>query len=450
MKKTILKITLLTTTFLFFSASNIGARGNFNLNSITVSDIGRFDGHSPRHGTRHSLDFSEEFGDGGIFNFIRRKDKKEWTIMVYINAKNDLEEYGLKDINEMEMIGSSDKVNVVVEIGRMDGFDSSENDWTGAKRYFIQKDDNTSSITSPVLADLGKVDMGDWKHLVDFGVWAKALYPAEKYMLIVWNHGTGWEKNSKSGKNKGLSYDFETKNHFTTPELAKALKKIGKLDVYASDACLMQMASVGYEIKDNITYIVGSEAIEPKDGYIYNTLLEPIISNPEITPYRAAKVLVDAYSDYYQSISKKSTQSFIKTSELEKLIILMDDWACAAIQSKEKDLIIGCIYLTQKYFKLDNKDLYHFVSIVTAKTLTENLKKKGEVLMRHIKENAVAYSRYTDSSRTWWNYSNSRGIAVYLPISQYDSDYDELKIAQQSYWDEFIQWYLTSLSADKI
>jgi len=51
----------------------------------------------------------------GLFS----KADKEWTIMVFVNGKNNLETYALKDMNEMEMIGSSDKVNVVVQIGRM-------------------------------------------------------------------------------------------------------------------------------------------------------------------------------------------------------------------------------------------------------------------------------------------------------------------------------------------
>ena len=377
---------------------------------------------------------------------------KEWTIMIYVNAKNDLEKYGLKDVNEMEMIGSSDKINVVVELGRMDGYDSSEGDWTGSRRYLIQKDDSTSTITSPVLADLGKVDMGDWKHLVDFGVWAKTKYPAKKYMLIVWNHGNGWTKSLKSIVNKGISYDFETNNHFTTPQLGMALKEIGRLDVYASDACLMQIFSVSYEIKGDITYVVGSPETEPGDGYTYNTMLKPIISNPEITPYRAAKVLVDAYSDHYQSIDKASTQSFIRTSSFEKLLILLDDWAYAATQSKEKALIKKSVYKAQKYAVPDNKDLYHFLSLVTAETMNADVKEKGKALMNYIERHLVVYSRYTNSSGNWWSgpvdYSNSHGLAVYLPKVSYNSNYDELKIAQQSYWDEFIKWYLVSLSAD--
>src|SRR3989339_803156 len=79
------------------------------------------------------------------------RPEKEWTIMVFVNAKNNLESYGLKDMNEMEMIGSGDKYNVVVELARMKGFDSSEGDWTTSRRYLVKKDNDTGKITSPVV-----------------------------------------------------------------------------------------------------------------------------------------------------------------------------------------------------------------------------------------------------------------------------------------------------------
>lgn len=111
---------------------------------------------------------------------------KEWTIMVYVNAKNNLETYGLKDVNEMEMTGSSDKVNIVVEMGRMKGYNDSDGDWTGVRRYLVRRDTDAAAITSPVLSEFS-ADMGDYRHLIEFGRWAKAEYPAKKYMLVVWN-----------------------------------------------------------------------------------------------------------------------------------------------------------------------------------------------------------------------------------------------------------------------
>ncbi len=372
----------------------------------------------------------------------KTKGSAEWTIMIFVNSKNNLERYGLKDVNEMEMIGSSDKVNVVVEMGRMSGYDSSEGDWKGTRRYLIQKDDNINSVTSPVVEDLGKTDMGDWRELAKFAKWAKEKYPAKKYMLTVWNHGGGWEKSIET--TKGISYDEETGNHMNTPQLGMAINEIGRLDIYSSDACLMQMVSVDYEIKDNVTYIVGSEETEPGDGYTYDTMLGPIVSNPDITAYQAAKVVVDAYSDHYMDQGSAFTQSMVRTSSFPKLLNLMNEWAYAVTEAGDKTIVKSAVSSAQNYALTDSKDLYHFVSLVGEKTANSGVKEKGEELMTYIKRSVVGHNRWNSSSGGWYgpeDYSNSNGIAVYLPGYSYNSNYDELKFAKYSNWDEFVKWY---------
>jgi hypothetical protein len=46
---------------------------------------------------------------------------KKWTVMVFLNAANNLEPYGIEDMNEMEKIGSTRDVNVVVELAALQG-----------------------------------------------------------------------------------------------------------------------------------------------------------------------------------------------------------------------------------------------------------------------------------------------------------------------------------------
>jgi len=70
----------------------------------------------------------------------KRDALKEWTVMVFVNAKNNLESYGLKDVNEMEMVGSTDKVNIIAELGRISGYSSEDGDWTGCRRLYVTKD----------------------------------------------------------------------------------------------------------------------------------------------------------------------------------------------------------------------------------------------------------------------------------------------------------------------
>ncbi len=371
------------------------------------------------------------------------KAQKEWTVMVFLNAKNDLERFGIKDMNEMEMVGSSDMVNIVVEMGRIKGYDSSNGDWTGVKRFLIQKDNDTNIINSPVVQEMGERDMGDYKNLADFVKWAKKNYPAKKYMLIVWNHGSGWEKGMTRAT-KGISYDEATGHHMNTPQLGMALKEAGKVDVYGSDACLMAMAEVIYEIKDSATYIVGSEETEPGDGYTYNTFLAPLIAKPAMGPAELAKTAVDAYSDHYRDIGEGSTQAYVRADKIDDFLKAVNEFAYALSQSGEKQVVKDAMNQAQSYAISENKDLYHFAQLVVAKTQNADVKAKGQALMTFIKDKLVAHNRTNNSEGGWWgpvSYEDSHGVAIYMPSSGLGSGYDELAWAKYSNWDEFIKWY---------
>ena len=117
------------------------------------------------------------------------KKLPEWTILVYLAADNDLAEYGLEDLNEMETVGSSKEVNIVVQF---DGSADYTPEAASSKRYFIEKDDDFEKVTSPVVEDLGEVDMGQRKTFTKFLRWGVSQYPARKYFVVLWNHGDGW------------------------------------------------------------------------------------------------------------------------------------------------------------------------------------------------------------------------------------------------------------------
>ena len=359
------------------------------------------------------------------------KVDKEWTVMVFINAKNNLEKYGLLDMNEMEMIGSTDKVNVVTELGRMSGYDSSDGNWISSRRYLVTKDANMTKIASPVVKDLGKVDMGDYKHLIDFVNWAKTNYPAKKYMLVVWNHGAGWIK-SRGLEVKGISYDDETGNHINTPQLGMALKAMGKIDVYGSDACLMQMPEVNYEIKDYVDYIVGSEETEPGDGYTYNMLLGPLVAKPTMDGAELGKLAVDAYADHYGT--QDHTQSLVRASAMNGLVPVVDSFVKAAMAANEKALVNTALGGAQSYAYAENKDLWHFLSLYGASSKDANAKAAAKSLQDYLTGTLILHNRVNS------NYADSHGLSIYMPPSP-NSSYNELAWAKASQWDEFINWY---------
>jgi hypothetical protein len=367
----------------------------------------------------------------------KQSDAADWTVMVYVNAKNNLEQFGLLNVNQMEMVGSTDKVKIAVELGRMSTYDAGDGGWKGERRYIIQKDNDPGHISSPVLQEIAKADMGDWHHLVDFVNWAKKTAPAQHYMLIVWNHGSGWDKLSLSKDNwlRGISYDDETGNHMSTPDLGKALAAIGKLDIYASDACLMQMAEVDYQVKDNASYVIGSEETEAGDGYPYDAFLAPLVAKPGMNALELSQITVKSYRDHYASGGAGATQSAVDSATLPKLMSLLDGWTKAVMAANEADVVKNARSQAQHFDTEDNKDLLNFVSLVDAATKDQAVKSQGAQLEDFL-ANSVIVSNGADGA----SMANAKGLAIYLPDSGYDSDYNELTWAKDGTWPKFVQW----------
>jgi len=179
-------------------------------------------------------------------------EKAQWTMMVFINADNNLDRFGVLDVQEMEKAGLSKDFNIVVQLDRLNK-ETRRYDVTG--RAADAKADDWG-ISAKMVQKMGEADMGDYKEMVNFVKWSAENYPAEKYLLVIWNHGAGWKKRANETV-KGISYDDQSHNHMTTPQLGLAMQSIAgvlgkQLDILSMDACLMQMVEVLYEVRENV------------------------------------------------------------------------------------------------------------------------------------------------------------------------------------------------------
>jgi len=239
--------------------------------------------------------------------------KKKWTVMVFLNAANNLEPFGIEDLNEMEKIGSSREVNVVVELAR---YYSKLKSPPASNAYFANplaerprvfyygldnepgvSDDDDVRIRSVLKFKGSKTDAGRPESLADFARWAIDHYPADHYALVIWNHGAGWS---------GVSYDDNTRHGMDLPEVRTALEQIcsalgdGRhVDVLDFDACLMATLEVGYELKDTVDFLVASQAVEPGDGMPYDDYLKWLVTYPSAPPVSFAKAMVESYVRSY-------------------------------------------------------------------------------------------------------------------------------------------------------
>jgi hypothetical protein len=365
---------------------------------------------------------------------------RKWTFMVYLNADNDLEEFGIQDVNEMEMVGSSSEVDIVVQMDRSPLYDTSNGNWTGARRMRIIHDTDSAIISSPVLQDLGATDMGDWRVLHDFVVWGMTNYPAEHYAVVIWNHGAGWRAAPQASPvTRGVSYDWTSGTNISVLDLPRALDVQPRLDLIAWDASLMQMVEIAYQLRHYGRVMVGSEESPPGEGYAYQTFLASLVATPTMTPEQFAGEIVTQTLSYYAGIGHTGalTQSAVALDQMDTLALALNGFAAALATAMPaySAAITSARTQAQHYAYPDNKDLYHFAQLISQYVPQASVVQSAQQVMTAVNTAVLAEDHNSSSP-------NSHGLAIFVPSSTnytyYRSSYQQLELSTNTAWDDWL------------
>lgn len=258
-------------------------------------------------------------------------NKAKWTVLTYIAAHNDLNNYGRNSLNELLAVGSTSEV----VLGAL--YDGK----SGAGRYVMGDPGGVEWQKQ-----LGRVDSGDPDELIQTAKWLFEKYPAERYGLVLWSHGTGWEpseieeiatevrpaaardaaeskeRSSAPGSralfrttvrsllkpekpiDRAILFDDGTGHSLDTLELSRVTDSIAKtigqpLDVLGMDACLMANLEVAYELRKTVRYLVASEELVPAHSWPYKEIFGALRANFTMKGAELAKLVVDRYIAYY-------------------------------------------------------------------------------------------------------------------------------------------------------
>lgn len=397
---------------------------------------------------------------------------KEWTFMIFMAADNNLEAATAIDINEIEKYGSSDKINFLAQIDRNGNFSSnSELKWSGARRFYIIRDKNAKKMSSPAIEDLGNVDMADPETLIDFVTWAHTNYPAKRYALILWNHGTGWKEIQPSimeadageiGLPSGManiidnisyniSYDDTSKSSMNIPTLGETLALIkdvlGKpIDLLGFDACLMQMVEVSWTAAPYALCQVGSPDQEPERGWPYDLIAAEMHKKPGIEPLELGKVIADVYNKSYMSGSQGNTAvvlSVIDMSKSEAFRSDLDSFCNAAKRNiTDIDKFEAARDAALKYSYGDYIDLGHFLSLVTKSSVKAETRAAASQLLKTIIGEKKSGGYVAKISANGEKFKETRGLSIFFPTRQgfktYRTRYKEHAIAKETEWFNFL------------
>ena len=409
----------------------------------------------------------------------------EWTILLYQDADDEmLEQDILIDFNEAEVIGSSDEVNIVAQVDRFDGGYDGMGDWTSTKRFYVTQDSDLENIGSEELDDLGETNMADSQTLVDFIVWAVDNFPAQKYALIMSDHGAGWPGGWNDPDPGGLGPDAVAVaelfgvDGMWLMELDQALGEardqtgLDKFDLIGFDACLMSQLEVFSAVAPHGRYSVASQELEPGVGWAYAGFLQQLTDNPAMSGADLAAAIVSTYIDgdarvvddnarramlessfggseasaeeLASFLGQDVTLTAVDLAEIPTVNAAVDNLAAALIAIDPNAVAEARAY-AQSFESVFGEempspyiDLFNFIQLVVQFSGDADVTAAAEEVAAALNQAIIAEKHGPERP-------GATGITIHFPTSELHSIADDVgyttvaaRFADESQWDEFL------------
>lgn len=383
----------------------------------------------------------------------------KWTVLVYMAGDNNLEGEGRGDLREMATIGSTDAVNVIVQ------FDTEAN---GTTRYLVRKGAPETVQTLP------GVNCGDPKTLTDFLKWGRTNYPADRFALVVWNHGGGWESwdgidyeankepaaererslkqlrrsvfrttakrvSRMSTRDRAIAMDCGSQDYLDNRELRLGVKRGlpagGKLDLLGMDACLMSCLEVAYEMRQTARVLVASQETEPGEGWDYRTLLAELTANPDMDGATLARSVVRTYGEFYAAESGAVTQSAIDLSSMlttRKAIDKMADALLAEFDTSVFALEHAALRAQSYQHHPQYRDLGHVCSLMLGRLPAGGAAARTTQAVLDLLPKSAVLANIAQGL----DVAHSSGLSIFLPptLMAWPKEYGDLRFAREGRW----------------
>lgn len=411
-------------------------------------------------------------------NAVRRK----WTVAVWVAGDNNLESFGETDLGEMKSVGSTDDVTVVAQFDRM-GDEQT-------RRYVLRAN---TPLEDDVVAELGETNTGDPAIATDFFTWAFGEWQSEKRLAVIWNHGSGIDETDiyaravtrglrierasdadgdaipharvrevassghrravfattveKAVSSRAIAYDDTARDFLDNDELKRVLTEVvhnvgDRIDVLGFDACLMNLVEVSYQLRGTVDHIVGSEEVEPGDGWPYDGVLSELAGSPDLTPRDAAKQFVQKYMDSYRG-DDTVTQSAVDVSRVESVAEAASGFAdaCVPLIDSREDFgdFSKAVKNAQRFRMKDFADLGDLCKRVGGSSAPVGVRDAAA----KVRDALFGEAPFVIASgQKGADVANATGAAVYFPIvGDVQVAYEELDFGRDTAWGNLIKRY---------
>lgn len=361
--------------------------------------------------------------------FKDHSSDKNVVVLEYIIGSNLENAGGLASANIKQMKDATTKgpnMKFVLEIGGSYRWFTDEIQENSNGRYVIE--DGKLSLVEKVDST---ISLSDPKQFEDFLKWAKKTYPADRYILVLWDHGAGFS----------LGYGDDSLNKrqgnrtMLVSEMAEAIKNADiKFDIIGFDACLMQNLETALAFEPYADYYIASEEVEGGYGWFYTSAFGKLAQNPGIPTLDFAKELISAYDVYNTAlkdgkIDSSATLSVVDLTmikpvyeELLKLFAISND---AILENSEHYADISLS--ASKAYTFNSKeqvDLINYLQILDSIDYDNNICKDNACLILADKIAAAIPYRNNNSAQ------GINGMALTFPqkaLYVYDNIYKQFK-----------------------
>lgn len=411
---------------------------------------------------------------------------KPWTVIVFAAADNNLRDFAPRNQKQMSIVGSNETANILMHMDiRLSGSKKI------SRRYYIEK----NNPVQVEIAEKTPMDSGDPATLISTCKWAIEEYPAQHYMLVLWNHGTGiidpygrrhfdtnfmfhynpltnnFELDRTIGfidliealDDKGICWDDSTGNYLTNQKLEAALDEIvtnqlygQKFDIIAFDACLMSMLEVAEITKRYATIQISSQEVEPGPGWKYDEAFS-IFNTYNPNKKEVAVNIVNAFAKAYRPAHghpgfidfTQSALDLTAVEELEQNVSQLAETLVRALDSDQAHIYRNIIATSRAKKNLTHfneptyVDLHHFYTNLL-KNLRENVKPMDHTalqLMRALESGLALFKKVVIHSVSGSNLPNARGISIFFPEKRIHPSYKKANFAKNN-WINFLTKYV--------
>ena len=243
------------------------------------------------------------------------------TLLVYM-CGTDLQDAGVEDLYEMADAENGEDVSIVVLAGGAVEWDLDILEGNTRNLLDFQSEEDGAE-------DWGFKSMGSPESLEEFLTYGLTNYPADRTIVILWDHGAGSEG--------GICFD-ETANDdgLTVVEINNVLASVSQkipdfhIDIFGCDACMMATYEMAAMLSQyDIDFFVASEELEPGTGWYYTEWLQALEQNPSMSDEDLCGSIIESFMDagLKNDPDDYLTLSAVRLSEVSALETSMEKFA---------------------------------------------------------------------------------------------------------------------------